>query len=382
MTDRPLRVLVVDDSAVHRQTISELLRGVDNVEIVGKAANGEEALRMASLVNPDLITLDLEMPRMDGFTFLRILMARQPIPVIVISSQSQRENVFKALELGALDFVARSQGGPQDLAAMRDELIAKVQVVRALRPMARPPVLKPTTGNFPAMTSVVQGSTAHVRRASSSSASGVTVPVTRSVGSAPATATAARIAPHKLVVVASSTGGPQAIVDLVDRLPASTGLGVVIAQHMPERFTRTFAERLARRTTLRVAEGEPGAWVEAGTIWICPGGRVTEIEGDGSGVPRLRVLAPDPTDRYVPSADRLFRTAATVFGSRVIAVVLTGMGDDGVLSLPAVKRVGGEVWVESAESAIVDGMPAAARKTGLVDAVLPLHALVARLAAL
>jgi two-component system chemotaxis response regulator CheB len=368
-------VLVVDDSVVHRQTISELLKGVDDVEIVGKAANGEEALRMAALVNPDLITLDLEMPRMDGFTFLRILMSKQPIPVIVISSQSQRENVFKALELGALDFVARPVGGPAELATVRNELLAKVQVVRSLRPVARPPVTKPTTGHFPALSNRAATAVLAPRTPSSPTNTAVTPP-TRTSGAA------LRPAPKRLVVVASSTGGPQAVVDLVGRLPANTNFAVVIAQHMPERFTRTFAERLARRSPLRVTEGEDGAWVEAGTIWICPGGRTTELELDPTGVPRLKVTAHDPADRYTPSADRLFRSAAATYGGRITAVVLTGMGDDGALSLPAIKRAGGEIWVEAPESAIVDGMPAAARKTGLADSVLPLPTLIARLAAL
>jgi two-component system chemotaxis response regulator CheB len=366
---------VVDDSVVHRQTIAELLKGAEDIEIVGKAANGEEALRMAALVNPDLITLDLEMPRMDGFTFLRILMAKQPVPVIVISSQSQRENVFKALELGALDFVARPVGGPGELATVRDELLAKVQVVRALRPVSRPPTLRPTTGNFPALTSLGSGAVlGNVRPGTPP------MPAVAPLRATPAAGV--RPLPKRLVVVASSTGGPQAVVDMVGRLPSTTSVGIVIAQHMPERFTRTFAERLHRRAALRVAEGEDGALVEAGTIWICPGGRGTEVELDPSGLLRLKVVAPDPTDRYLPSADRLFRTAAAAYGNRVTAVVLTGMGDDGALSLPAIKRAGGEVWVEAAESAVVDGMPAAARKTGLADAVLPLNALIARLAAL
>jgi two-component system chemotaxis response regulator CheB len=364
MTTRPLRVLVVDDSVVHRQTISDLLKGADAIEIVGKAANGEEALRMTALVNPDLITLDLEMPRMDGFTFLRILMSKQPTPVIVISSQSHRENVFKALELGALDFVARPTGGPSEFASVREELLAKVNVVRSLRPAVRVAPIRPTTGT----------------RAPVHLPPGTLFPPT-SADPRLLAPSGVRV-PKRLVVIASSTGGPQAVLDLGGRLPATSPAGVVIAQHMPERFTKTFAERLHRRATVRVSEGEDGAWIESGSIWICAGGRATEIEADVTGAPRLRVTAVDASDRYVPSADRLFRTAAAAFGNRVIAVVLTGMGDDGAASLAAVKRAGGEVWVESAESAIVDGMPAAARKTGLADAVLPLNALITRLVSL
>jgi two-component system chemotaxis response regulator CheB len=375
VTVRPLRVLVVDDSVLNRQTIAELLKGAEGIEVVGKAANGEEALRVAALVNPDLITLDLEMPRMDGFTFLRILMSKQPTPVIVISSQSQRENVFKALELGALDFVARATGGGPEATAMRDELLAKVNVVRALRPVARAPI-RPTTGGFTPVSAAAAAVLVTGAKAPAQPLAGVPV------FPAPSRAPAARIPPRRLVVVASSTGGPQALLDLVGRIPGSSAVSVVIAQHMPERFTRTFAERLHRRAGVRVAEAEDGAFAEAGTIWVCPGGRSTDVESDPSGIPRLRVAAVDPADRYVPSADRLFRTAAVAYTHRVLAVVLTGMGDDGALAIPVIKRYGGEVWVEAPDTAVVDGMPAAARKTGLADAVLPLGAIITRVAAL
>lgn len=351
MTGRPLRVMVVDDSVVHRQTISDLLRGAEGVEVAGKAANGEEALRMVGLIAPDLITLDLEMPRMDGFTFLRILMARQPTPVVVISSQSQRENVFKALELGALDFVARPGPNPAEQAQLRSELLAKVEVVRALRPAVRPPP--------------------------SASTSGPLAPVRP-----PGQRTTTRgIIPRRVLLVASSTGGPQAVVDLVGRLPASFPHSMIVAQHMPERFTRTFAERLDRRAGVRVAEAEDGALAEAGTVWICPGGRSTELEVDTTGPPRLRVTAPDPADRHVPSADRLFRSACGL-GPRVLAVVITGMGEDGALGVQALKKAGAEVWVEAAETAVVDGMPAAVRRLGLADQVLPLPSIIQRIASL
>ena len=388
MTARPLRVLVVDDSVVHRQTISELLKGAEGIEIVGKAANGEEALRMAALVAPDLITLDLEMPRMDGFTFLRILMTRQPTPVIVISSLSQRENVFKALELGALDFVARPVGGPAELATMRDELLSRVQVVRMLRPVTGLGPIRPTTGSFGAMSSV-QAAQLVTGRTPSDKPLGPPTPPSTVTAATPTSATVlanrtpgttGRLLPRKLVVIGASTGGPQAILDLVGRIPASTQAGFVVAQHMPERFTRTFADRLGRRAAIRVAEAEDGSLVEAGTLWILPGGRSSDIEVDAAGLPRVRVVPVDPADRHVPSVERLFRSAASAWGSRVLAVVMTGMGDDGAIALQSLRDVGAEIWVESADTAIVDGMPAAARKTGTANQVLALSTLISRLA--
>src|SRR4051812_36459258 len=192
---RPLRVLVVDDSAYNRRNIGDILASSVEIEVVGKAADGEEALRLATNLRPDVVTLDLEMPRMDGFTFLRILMSRQPTPVIVISSLSQRENVFKALELGALDFVARRTG---DSGAIRDELIAKVNVVRALRPMPRPAAVRPAAGNF-------QSAPTPVAMQAPSAGGGARAGVPAAPQGVPRPAPTPRLPPRKLVVIASST---------------------------------------------------------------------------------------------------------------------------------------------------------------------------------
>jgi two-component system chemotaxis response regulator CheB len=226
----PLRLLVVDDSAYNRRNIADVFAGYPEVEVVGKAADGEEALRLATLLKPDVITLDLEMPRMDGFTFLRLLMSRQPTPVIVVSSYSQKENVFKALELGALDFVAKptAQISP-DAQELRDQILEKVLLVRQLRATLTAPTSRrgPASIPFPPESRQSYPDSAAMRAA------------------------VAYIAPKHVVAIASSTGGPSALLEIFSKVPPSSTAGIVVAQHMPDKFTRTFAERLDRKGVVR-----------------------------------------------------------------------------------------------------------------------------------
>jgi two-component system chemotaxis response regulator CheB len=346
--NRPIRLLVVDDSAYNRRSIAEVFAGHPDVEIVGKAADGEEALQLVTLLKPDVVTLDLEMPRMDGFTFLRIVMARAPTPVIVVSSYSQRENVFKALDLGALDFVPKPDRLGPDSTEVRAEILQKVLLVRSLRP------------SFVA--------TALIRR----QVSGAFTADGRPTGFDVAPPTPYR-APSQMVAIASSTGGPSALLHLFGKLQPSNSTAFVVAQHMPDKFTRTFAERLDKRGQVRTAEASDGDLVGAGRGFVCPGRKCMELV-QANGVFKLRVGPSQPTDRYVPSADRLLKSAA-VFGSRAIGVILTGMGDDGVAGAKAIRDAGGIVLAESQETAVVYGMPGAAVRAGVVTEILPLPAI-------
>ncbi|MFW5876936.1 MAG: chemotaxis-specific protein-glutamate methyltransferase CheB [Myxococcota bacterium] len=356
-----IRVLVVDDSAYNRRAIAGMLKDIGGVEVVGKATDGDEALRMVSELSPDLITLDLEMPRMDGFTFLRLLMARRPTPVIVVSGYSQKENVFRALELGALDFVAKpTRTVASDLSSIQQELAEKVGMLRHLSPANLDPKHRGMDRGRTA-TQVFQLGTGE--------------PVRRSAP--PPVAAAQEDAP--LLLIGASTGGPTALVELFGRLPRNAQ--VVVAQHMPERFTKTFAERLDRISPLRVVEGQDTVRLEPGVAVICPGGRCVEVAPWGQGL-IARVLPPDATDRYVPSVDRLFSSGAAAVGERAVAVVLTGMGDDGAHGVTDVKRLGGTVLAEAPETAVIYGMPGAAVRTGEVDRSLPLRALAERIAGL
>jgi two-component system chemotaxis response regulator CheB len=346
----PVRLLVVDDSAYNRRNIASVFADHPEVEVVGKAADGEEALRLATVLRPDVITLDLEMPRMDGFTFLRILMSRQPTPVIVVSSYSQKENVFKALELGALDFVAKPdrQIAP-DAVEVREEILAKVMLVRSLRP-ALPPVVTPRRTNSGIFSEGgPRASTPDVTPVSSKYE-----------------------LPRHVVAIASSTGGPSALLELFGRMPLTSTSAFLIAQHMPDKFTRTFAERLDRRGPIRVSEAQEGDPVSVRTAFVCPGRQCMEIFAAPGGELRLRVAPALSSDRYVPSADRLLASLAKTVGSRAIGLVLTGMGEDGVEGAKAIRAAGGTVVAESAESAVVNGMPGAVIRAGAASKVLSL----------
>jgi two-component system chemotaxis response regulator CheB len=333
--DKELRILVVDDSAVNRRSISQMLADIPNQKVVGKAANGEEALRLVRVTEPDVITLDLEMPRMDGFTFLRILMAKYPLPVLVISSYSQQENVFKALELGALDFVTKPDLLMPGDHSIRDELLAKLSMVRGIHQLrspnpafahSNPPSLRPPVLERP---------------------------------------------PTKIVVIGASTGGPSALMEVISELPEHTELAILIAQHMPEKFTRTFAERLDRRSKIRVREAEHDEPIRAGEVLLCPGMRCLEIVRTKDQL-RTRVVPPALKDRFYPSADRLFSSAAKACPHKAVGVILTGMADDGMLGALELRKAGGHIICESEETAVVYGMPRAAIEAGAAHQQLPL----------
>lgn len=332
---RPLRVLVIDDSAYSRRTIVQLLERSPLVEVVDVARDGEEALRKALDLDLDLITLDLEMPRMDGFTLLRILMAQKPTPVLVVSGLAGKEDVWKALELGAVDFVTKpTRRAAPELATIEVELLRKVLAVGEMR----------------------------IDR------------VRERITHPPSAARDSGKAAQRVVVLGASTGGPAALMQLFGALRAEASCAFLVAQHMPEGFTRSFADRLARTTPFRAREAETGMTPEPGSILVAPGGRHLELEAQGGRIV-TRVAGAGPAERFAPSVDRLFASAAKCYGADLLGVVLTGMGDDGAAGALAVKRAGGNVIAESEETAVVYGMPRQAVRIGAVDAVLPLHAI-------
>jgi two-component system chemotaxis response regulator CheB len=346
---RPIRLLVVDDSAYNRRNIADVFADHPEVEVVGKAGDGEEALKLVTVLKPDVITLDLEMPRMDGFTFLRILMSKAPTPVIVVSSYSQRENVFKALELGALDFVPKPDRLGPEATDVREEILQKVLLVRSLRPSFVP-------------TSLIRRQNSGAFHADGSPAS----------WDEPSVVTGAKPyrAPRIVVAIASSTGGPSALLSIFGKIPATTPAAFVVAQHMPDKFTRTFAERLDKRGPVKTVEASDGDAVGMAHGFVCPGRKCMELHREGAEL-RLRVGNAEPGDRYVPSADRLFKSVAAL-GARCVGVILTGMGDDGVEGARAIRAAGGVVIAESQETAVVNGMPGAAVRAGVASEVLAL----------
>jgi two-component system chemotaxis response regulator CheB len=343
-----LRLLIIDDSAYNRRIISDIFANHPDVEVVGKAADGEEALRLVSLLLPDVITLDLEMPRMDGFTFLRILMSKQPTAVIVVSSYAQKENVFKALELGALDFVTKpDQKIAPEARELREQLLAKVLALRTIKPklLRLPPTRRMPSGIF----------------------SDGEIP---SSDGRPTLKWSGDYAPKWIVAIACSTGGPGALLDIFGRILKPVPAAFVVAQHMPDKFTRTFAERLAKRGPIRFSEAQDGDRLFAKTGLVCPGRQCMEVVVVETSF-YAKLSPPSSGDRYVPSGDRLLRTAA-IAGPRCVGIVLTGMGDDGVEGARAIRAKGGMVIAESAETAVVYGMPGAVVRAGLASKELPL----------
>lgn len=342
--NKAIRVLVVDDSAYNRRTIIKMLESVAGIEVIGYAGDGEEALRKVFELKPDLITLDLEMPRMDGFTFLRIVMGGRPTPVIVISSRSEDENVFRALDFGAVDFVAKpSPRISPELFNIREDLVRKVLHV------GRTDINK-------VLKRQSQGDGA--------------LPVKPAK---PTEAEALSLAgcPSMQVVIGASTGGPPALQAIFSAIREPIPLGFAVAQHMPPGFTRAFAERMNKLSALRIAEAADRDLMSAGSVLIAPGGKNMLFERSGESV-RVRVVDPNPEQRYIPSADILFASAAQTFGEKTIGVVLTGMGNDGQQGVIAIKGAGGTNIAEAEESSVVFGMPKEAIATGCVDKVVPL----------
>ncbi len=353
-TRRLVRVLIIDDSAFVRRTLRTLLLSSRDIEVVGIAVDGNEGLAAVERYDPDVITLDLEMPRLDGFAFLRILMRRRPTPVIVVSSHSDRQTVLRALELGALDFVAKPEKSVSpNLKQIRGELVDKVlagagSLVEQLRRRI----------DSSRDTSAIEKES--------------TVEAPRERPKAPA---------KGLVVIGTSTGGPSSLRRILKQLPEDLSSGIVVAQHMPARFTKAFAERLDREFPHSVREAEHGGLIRAGEVIIAPGGCHTEVQPCALGF-ETKVVAAEPGERYIPSVDRLFSSAADTAGSRVVALILTGMGSDGAMGVQYVRIHGGRTLAEDESTAVVFGMPRVAIATGSVETVLPLEAIAPRVVSL
>lgn len=337
-----INVLIVDDSAFSRQSIKDMLSGEGDIEVIGIASNGIEAMTKTVRLRPDVITLDLEMPEMDGFTFLRWLMKERPTPVIIVSSYSDSKTLFKALELGAVDFIAKpSRKATIELKNIKNDLLDKIRGIKNLK-----------------LEKLV------VRSELLSKASGI-IDIGSDTGKDSSSLNI------EAVAIGASTGGPAALQIILTSLPANFPAAILITQHMPKGFTTTFAERLNRISPLHVKEAEDGDTVRAGTALICPGGAHMVLKKRNNSV-KVFLKEPNSDDRYIPSVDMLLSSSAEIYGSSAIGVILTGMGNDGKEGIVEIKRKGGYTIAEAESTAIIFGMPQEAIKTGVVDRVLPL----------
>ena len=338
-----IKVMIIDDSAVIRTVLTEILNGAGDIEVIGTAPDPLFAKNKLTSLQPDVITLDVEMPRMDGLTFLEELMHTNPVPVLMVSSLTQRacDTTLRALELGAIDYVTKpSIEIMQGVEALANEIIAKVRIAAKAR------VRFTARGSLPATAAA---------------------PVSLK---ASALDTSRMATTDKLIAIGASTGGTQAITEVITQLPSSVP-GIVIVQHMPPVFTKSYAERLNTMSRVNVKEAEHGDRILRGTAFIAPGGRHMSIRRDGA-MYYLELSDGPPVNYVKPAVDILFRSVARFAGRNAVGVILTGMGEDGARGLKEMREHGALTLAQDEASCIVFGMPKRAIEMDAVDRVLPL----------
>jgi two-component system chemotaxis response regulator CheB len=333
---KPVRVLVVDDSALMRKMIPKILERAHSIEVVGTAMDGDICLRKIEELSPHVITLDLEMPGLNGIDTLKQIMQRWHLPVVVVSSHSTggASITLRALALGAVDFVAKPRDVSAHLPEIADELIAKILVAAESRGLSVPNLAEE-------------------------------VPPYRSRKQDPAT-------PTRIIAIGVSTGGPNALQYLFSKLPAEFSGSILAVQHMPDGFTELFARRLDETCPIRVKEAQSGDLLVAGRVLISPGNRHMKVKRLPLG--NVAILADDePVNGHRPSVDVLFRSVAHEFGPQSTGVLMTGMGEDGAAGLGAIRSAGGLTIAQDQESCVVFGMPRAAIERGYAMRVVSLQ---------
>lgn len=346
MNEKKVRVLIVDDSALMRKMLGDILSSDPRIEVVGTARDGQDGLEKVAALLPDVVTLDVEMPRKDGLAALEELMKTRPMPVVMVSSLTQKEAevTLKALSLGCVDFVGKPSGSiSTNIQAVGAELIAKV----------------------------VAASTARVRPARREPSAPAPAPSPRPPQN-PMPRPAGTRMRREIVAVAASTGGPVALQQLLSGLPGNFPLPIVVTQHMPKGFTASFAKRLDSASALTVVEGFDGLELKPGLAVIAPGGRHLLVRRKGTAT-FCELSDVPPVLSVKPSANIMFLSVADEFGGNVLGVVLTGMGRDGADGALVLHDKGARIIAESQETCVVYGMPKAAVEVGAVDELLPLQ---------
>jgi two-component system chemotaxis response regulator CheB len=373
-----VKVLVVDDSGFFRRRVSEILSSDTTIQVVGTATNGKEAIEQALALKPDVITMDYEMPMMDGITAVRHIMQRCPTPVLMFSSLTHEgaRVTLDALDAGAVDFLPKNfediSRNPDKVKQMLCEKVhsisrsnrrstgfgaAPVAAAAASTPAPAPSSLRspapPASTARPAPARSLAGASTHPAPAHHASAHNSPAPKRKA---------------YKLVAIGTSTGGPVALQRVLTQLPANFPAPIVLIQHMPAAFTKAFAERLDKLCRISVKEAEDGDILRPGLALLAPGGKQMMVDGRGA----VKILPGDERLNYKPCVDITFGSAAKSYGDKVLAVVLTGMGADGREGARLLKQGGSHIWAQDEASCVIYGMPMAIVKADLADAVYSL----------
>jgi two-component system chemotaxis response regulator CheB len=357
---KKIRVLVVDDSAFMRKVLQGIIASDPQLEVCGEARDGRDAVTQTEVLKPDVVSMDINMPHMDGLQATEIIMSGNPRPILIVSSESKEgaEVTLKALQLGAIDFVAKPSGGIDlDMSSVREELCRKLKMaakVRVVRTATRSKLQHEVASSLPRIEPGSKSSDNSLHEVRSA----VTM-AARAAGKFP------------IVVLASSTGGPATLMKFIPYFPKDFPGAVILVQHMPGNFTAQFSQQLAEVAQIRVKEAEAGEIIVPGNLYVCPGSHHLRVSPTG----RVSLDDGPRVSGYRPCADLTFESAAEYAGPMTIGVILTGMGNDGAKGVQTIRAVGGHVIAQDESTAVIFGMPQEAIKTGMVDQVLPMESI-------
>ncbi|NVN84099.1 MULTISPECIES: chemotaxis response regulator protein-glutamate methylesterase [unclassified Vibrio] len=367
-----IKVLVVDDSSFFRRRVSEIINSEARLEVIDVAVNGKEAVEKTKKLRPDVITMDIEMPVMDGITAVREIMAASPTPILMFSSLTHdgAKATLDALDAGALDFLPKKF---EDIARNRDDAVALlqqrvIQIAAKRAFMRRTPVAPRATATT--------STSAPLRQPMSAATSAATL------SAKPAVASAAKFRAsgkkYQLTAIGTSTGGPVALQKILTRIPANYPHPIVLVQHMPATFTAAFASRLNTLCKIEVREAQDGDVLKPGVAYLAPGGKQMMVDGR-PGSARLRIIDGGDRMNYKPCVDVTFGSAAKIYGDKVLSMILTGMGADGREGSRMLKTAGSTIWAQDEDSCVVYGMPQAVAKAGISTEDLPLDRIAERI---
>ncbi|MBT2731840.1 chemotaxis response regulator protein-glutamate methylesterase [Carnobacterium sp. ISL-102] len=324
-----IKVLVVDDSPFMRKIITETITSIDGLEVIGTARNGRDALKAIPQLQPDVITLDIEMPGLNGLETLEIIKKEHNVPVIMMSSFSGEDNTIAALDLGAMDFIEKPHDIRNQSEVFKNEVADKIK-----------PLFEQKKMDMPVEKSLLQ-------------LNGLEKRLPKKI---------------KAITIGASTGGPKALFSIIRSLPENLSFPIFIVQHMPKGFTTSFSKRLDKESNATVVEAEEGMAIKGGIVYVAPGGYHMLIENN-----RIKLNEADKIHGVRPAVDYLFETAAAAYGSNLASFILTGMGQDGALGLAEIKKAGGFTVAQNRETSIVYGMPGNAVQKGVIDEIASLN---------